>query len=354
LQKIVAGIQKNADFGESRLAGAAPTGAVDHPKPSPIELSVVAPCYNEEDGLAEFYHRTTAAIKAAGVTSYELLLVDDGSSDVTWTTIKYLADFDANVVGIRLSKNYGHQLALTAGLSRCRGEQVFILDADLQDPPELLADMRSLKQREGAEVVYGRRVEREGETRFKRLSAAAFYRVLNRLTDAPIPVDTGDFRLMSGRLARMIAKLPERDRFMRGLVSWSGFKQIPLEYKRERRFAGVSKYPIKKMLSFASDAILGFSMLPLRLAGVVSAVFFVAVLCLLGYVGISWLVLKPIPGWTSLAVIVLATSATQMFTLAVIGEYIGRIYMEGKRRPLFMIDEITGGEEVVDDEIRHG
>jgi dolichol-phosphate mannosyltransferase len=343
LQKVATNT-RDSSLGDPGFGDAGPTGS-RRPKPGQLELSVVVPCFNEEDGLAEFYRRTTAAVEAAGIADYELLLVDDGSSDITWTTIKYLADLDAHVIGIKLSRNYGHQLALTAGLSRCRGAQVLILDADLQDPPELLAEMRRLMARERAEVVYGRRTSRDGETAFKRLSAAVFYRLLSRVTDTAIHVDTGDFRLMSGRLARLIAALPERDRFMRGLTSWAGFKQVPIDYRRERRFAGLTKYPLRKMLSFAGDALLGFSLLPLRLAGVVSAGFFIAVLALLFYVAVSWAFLKPIPGWTSLALIVLATSATQMFSLAVIGEYVGRIYMEAKRRPLFMVDEVTGGED---------
>jgi dolichol-phosphate mannosyltransferase len=328
-----------------RKRGSADVGSVAAtPGPAGLALSVVVPCFNEADGLTEFYRRTSGAIEAAGVTDYELILVDDGSTDTTWIGITYLVDLDPRVIGIRLSRNHGHQLALTAGLARCQGEQVLVLDADLQDPPELLAEMRALMARERAEVVYGRRTAREGETRFKKLSAALFYRLLDRLTATPIPLDTGDFRLMSGRLARMIAELPERDRFVRGLVSWAGFKQVPLDYAREARFAGASKYPIRKMMAFAGDAILGFSMFPLRLAGLISAGFFAAVFGLLLYVGISWLFLKPAPGWASLAVIVLAASAVQMLTLTIIGEYVGRIYMEGKRRPLFMIDEIVGAE----------
>jgi dolichol-phosphate mannosyltransferase len=323
------------------------------PKPraepaSPVALSVVAPCFNEEQGLMEFHRRMSAAISAAGETSYEIVLVDDGSTDATWTVIDYLVDFDPHVVGIKLSRNHGHQLALTAGLSRCRGDQVLVIDADLQDPPELLADMRATMHKAEADVVYGRRIARSGETRFKKLTAAVFYRLLARLTDTVIPVDTGDFRLISGRVARLIARLPERDRFVRGLVSWAGFRQVPFDYSRDSRFAGKTKYPLRKMLAFASDAILGFSMFPVRLAGIISACFFVTLLALLGYVALSWMFLTTVPGWTSLAIIVLATSAVQMFTLSVIGEYVGRIYIEGKRRPLFIIEEIVTNTDELD------
>jgi dolichol-phosphate mannosyltransferase len=319
---------------------------------APLSLSVVAPCFNEEQGLMEFHRRMSAAIAAAGETSYEIVLVDDGSRDATWTVIDYLVDLDPHVVGIKLSRNHGHQLALTAGLSRCRGDEVLVIDADLQDPPELLAEMRSTRRRTEADVVYGRRIARSGETWFKKASAAVFYRVLARLTDTDIPVDTGDFRLISGRVARLLARLPERDRFVRGLVSWAGFRQVPIDYSRDGRFAGETKYPLRKMLAFASDAILGFSMFPVRLAGIISACFFVALLALLGYVAVSWMFLTTVPGWTSLAIIVLATSAVQMFTLSVIGEYVGRIYIEGKRRPLFIIEEIATNTDDLDREDR--
>lgn len=325
--------------------------AAPHADPAAaLALSVVAPCFNEEQGLMEFHRRVSAAIVAAGEKSYEIILVDDGSTDATWTVIDYLVDLDPHVIGIKLSRNHGHQLALTAGLSRCRGDEVLVIDADLQDPPELLAEMRATMRKTEADVVYGRRTARSGETWFKTASASAFYRILARLTDTSIPVDTGDFRLMSGRLARLIARLPERDRFIRGLVSWAGFRQVPFDYERNSRFAGETKYPLRKMLAFASDAILGFSLFPVRLAGIISAVFFVALLVLLAYVGFSWMFLTTVPGWTSLAIIVLATSAVQMFTLSVIGEYVGRIYIEGKRRPLFIIEEIATNTDDIDHE----
>ncbi len=300
----------------------------------------------------EFHRRVSAAVAAAGERSYEIVLVDDGSTDATWTVIAFLVDLDPHVVGVKLSRNHGHQIALTAGLARCRGDEVLIIDADLQDPPELLADMRALMRRSEADVVYGRRIARAGETWVKTASAAAFYRILARMTDTDIPLDTGDFRLISGRLARLIARLPERDRFMRGLISWAGFRQVPFDYRRDGRFAGKTKYPLRKMLAFASDAILGFSLFPVRLAGLISAAFFVALIVLLGYVGFSWMFLTTVPGWTSLAIIILATSAVQMFTLSVIGEYVGRIYIEGKRRPLFIIEEIATNTDSAPDETK--
>jgi dolichol-phosphate mannosyltransferase len=308
------------------------------------ELSVVSPCFNEAAGLFEFYRRVTAAVRAAGIDRYEIVLVDDGSTDMTWERITQLSAGDARVVGVRLSRNYGHQAALTAGLAQSRGNLVFVLDSDLQDPPELLSAMRDQLAAEHAEVVYGRRRSRRGETAFKRLTAAGFYRLLDAMTDVRIPLDTGDFRLMTQRMAQLLASMPERDRFMRGMASWAGFKQVPHDYDRDARYAGETKFPLRRMLRFASDAILGFSMLPVRVAGLLSGVFFVALFVLLGYVGISWAFLDPAPGWTSIALIVLTTSSVQLFTLAVISEYVGRIYMDSKRRPLFIIDEVTGKE----------
>lgn len=314
----------------------------DTPAVSPaVALSVISPCFNEEGGVIEFYRRVSAAIHKAGVGSYELVLIDDGSTDATWERISQVAGRDPHVVGIKLSRNYGHQAALTAGLARARGELVFVLDSDLQDPPELLEPMRELMQAEGAEVVYGRRRSRKGETVFKRLTAAGFYRLLDAMTDTKIPLDTGDFRLMTARMARVLVSMPERDRFLRGMVSWAGFKQVPYDYDRDERHSGETKYRLRRMVRFASDAILGFSLLPVRIAGLLSAVFFVALVLLLGYVGVSYLFFDPAPGWTSIALIVLTTSSVQLFSLAVISEYVGRIYMDSKQRPLFIVDEIA-------------
>jgi dolichol-phosphate mannosyltransferase len=324
-----------------------------------VALSVISPCFNEESGIVEFYRRVSAALHAAQIGPYELVLIDDGSTDATWERISQIAGRDPQVVGIRLSRNYGHQAALTAGLAQARGELVFVLDSDLQDPPELLEPMRELMRSEGAEVVYGRRKSRKGETAFKRVTAAGFYRLLDAMTDTKIPLDTGDFRLMTARMARLLVSMPERDRFLRGMVSWAGFKQVPYDYDRDERYAGETKYRLRRMLRFASDAILGFSLLPVRIAGLLSAAFFVALVLLLGYVGASYLFFDPAPGWTSIALIVLTTSSVQLFSLAVIGEYVGRIYMDSKHRPLFIVDEITrsasadeGGAE--DDRSSHG
>lgn len=340
VERVLPMLQKMATDGAKRRS-AEPAAAA---QPA-LLLSVVSPCFNEHSGIVEFYRRVSAAVHEARIGTYEIVLVDDGSTDGTWDRIVQMASADPHVVGIKLSRNYGHQAALTAGLAHATGELVFVLDSDLQDPPELLAPMREMLQAERAEVVYGRRRSRKGETIFKRLSAAGFYRLLDSMTETKIPLDTGDFRLMTARMARVLTAMPERDRFIRGMVSWAGFKQVPYDYDRDARFAGETKFRLHRMVRFASDALLGFSLLPVRLAGLLSAAFFVALLALLVYVAVSYLFFDPAPGWTSIALIVLTTSAVQLFTLGVIGEYVGRIYMDTKRRPLFIVDEITGQDE---------
>ncbi|HEX7164581.1 MAG TPA: glycosyltransferase family 2 protein, partial [Trebonia sp.] len=313
--------------------------------PAP-RLSVVVPCYNEAEGLRELHRRVTLACRAVLAcraeveSSYELVLVNDGSTDGTWTVIRELAEEDPNVVGVSLSRNHGHQLALTSGLSLCRGERVLILDADLQDPPELLGRMMDLMDK-GADVVYGKRIRREGETWFKKATAAAFYRALGRLVEFPIPVDTGDFRLMSRRAVDVLNAMPERHRFIRGMVSWIGLTQVPLHYLRQGRYAGSTKYPLAKMVRFAVDAISSFSIAPLRLASYLGLLFGVGGLLALAYVLYSWLTHQTVPGWTSVITVVLILGSAQLFLLGIFGEYLGRLYLESKRRPLFVIDQIV-------------
>ena len=222
-----------------------------------IHLSVVAPCYNEEEGLLEFHRRVSDVCRRVG-RPYEIVLVNDGSVDRTWERMREVASADPHVVLVDLSRNHGHQLALTAGLSVCRGERVLIIDADLQDPPELLTSMYEMMARESADVVYGLRRSRAGETRFKKKSAEAFYRLLARITRVHIPVDTGDFRLMSRRISDQLVQMPEHDRFIRGMVAWLGYKQVAYEYDRNPRYAGTTKYPLAKMIGFAADALISF------------------------------------------------------------------------------------------------
>jgi dolichol-phosphate mannosyltransferase len=304
-------------------------------------LSVVVPCYNEADGLAELHRRVSAAASAASGGDYELVLVNDGSRDATWTRIVELAARDQCVVGVSLSRNHGHQLALSAGLTICRGARILIIDADLQDPPELLPDMMALMD-QGADVVYGQRISRDGETWFKRTTAGLFYRLLARLVEVPIPLDSGDFRLMSRRALDVLNAMPEQHRFIRGMVSWIGMRQVPLLYHRRERFTGATKYPLAKMMRLAVDAITGFSTRPLKLASYMGMMFGLLGLLGMGYAFYGWLADLALPGWTSVMSIVLILGSAQLFVLGVFGEYLGRLYVESKRRPLFVIDHVIG------------
>ena len=314
------------------------------PTCSAVALSLVVPCYNEADGLGELLRRTTTAAEAEFGDSYEIVLVDDGSADETWSKISEAADRDGHIVGVKLARNHGHQIALTAGLHVARGERVFVIDADLQDPPELIGPMHQVMQSEQADVVYGRRRTRSGETPFKKMSASIFYRLLARTTVAEIPKDTGDFRLMTRRIAKLIAEMPEQDRFIRGMVAWLGYKQVPFDYERDARFAGSTKYPFKKMLLFAVDAFVGFSMVPLRIAAYIAALLFALVIVGLIYTIIVYVTSDTVQGWTSLMLLILLVSGVQLAALAVIGEYVGRTYLSTKQRPLFLIDEIKIAE----------
>ena len=305
-----------------------------------VALSVVAPCYNEAESLQELYRRVSAVCRNTMGVDYEIVLVNDGSADTTWADIRALTRQDPHVVGVNLSRNHGHQLALSAGLTVCRGARVLVIDADLQDPPELLPQMMA-EMDKGADVVYGQRTERVGETWFKKTSAAAFYRLLDRMVDIKIPLDTGDFRLLSRRALDILNGMPEQHRFIRGMVSWIGLTQRPVVYRREERFAGETKYPLSKMIRFAIDAITGFSIRPLRIAIYFGAVFGVGGLIVLAYTLYTWISGQTVQGWTSLMAVVLVMGSVQLLVVGVLGEYLGRLYLESKRRPLFVIDEIA-------------
>jgi dolichol-phosphate mannosyltransferase len=307
------------------------------------QLSTVVPCYNEAEGLPELVTRLVAACVAAVGNDYEILLVNDGSSDSTWTEIVRLSRDVPQIVGVNLARNHGHQLALTAGLSLARGKRIFIIDADLQDPPELLSEMMATLDA-GADVAYGKRIQRDGETWFKKSSASAFYRLLQRLTDAPIPVDAGDFRLITRQVLDVLLDMPEQHRFVRGMVAWIGFRQVAVPYRRDARFKGSSKYPLRKMISFAIDAITGFSVAPLRLSLYLGLLSVVIAMLVAAFALWSYLTMKTAPGWTSITVIILTFGALQMFCLAIMGEYLGRTYMQTKQRPLFIIKSIHQGE----------
>jgi dolichol-phosphate mannosyltransferase len=255
-----------------------------------------------------------------------------------------MAAADPHVMSVNLSRNHGHQLALTAGLDLCRGETILIIDADLQDPPELLPAMLAAMREDEADVVYGVRRSRAGETAFKRATAHGFYRLLSRATEVDIPVDAGDFRLMSRRALDALLAMPEQARFIRGMVAWIGFRQVPFAYDRAERFAGTTKYPLRKMVRFALDALTGFSSAPLKLASHAGLWLSFGSVLLILYIAYVWLSGRSIQGWTSLMLVVVVLGAIQMFVLALMGEYIGRLYNEAKRRPLYIVQEVAGGD----------
>ena len=306
-----------------------------------VPLSIVVPCYNEEACLRELHVRLTRAAAAIG-GDYEIVLVNDGSRDRTWEIMRELADADPHLVAINLSRNHGHQLALTAGLDLCSGNRILIIDADLQDPPELLGDMMAEMDRQQADVVYAVRRARAGETAFKRGTAKLFYRLLSRLAEIDIPLDTGDFRLMSRRALDALQSLPEQSRFIRGMVAWIGFRQVPIAYDRAERHAGQTNYPLAKMMRLALDAVTGFSTAPLRFASHIGLWLVAASALLLIYIAVGFLTGTAIQGWTSLMLVVVVLGAVQMFVLGMIGEYLGRLYIEAKRRPLYIVSEIAG------------
>lgn len=270
---------------------------------------------------------------------FEFLFVDDGSRDQTLRLLRAIVGTDPRARVLAFSRNFGHQLAVTAGIDEARGDAVVLLDADLQDPPEVVPEMLA-KWREGWQVVFGVRAERMGESRFKRWSAHLFYRVLNYLSDTPIPLDTGDFRLMDRAVVDVLHAMPERDRFVRGMVSWVGFRQLALPYRRAARFAGVSKYPLRKMVRFATNGILSFSMRPLTLA-MDAGLLCAALAC----VGIVWAFAMRIathnwvPGWTATIIAVLFLGGIQLVCTGILGEYVGRTYMQSKGRPLYVVGE---------------
>ncbi len=305
-----------------------------------VELSVVVPVYNEEEALSELYRRLTEVLGGA-VGSYEVVLVDDGSQDRTWEIVRDLAAKDRRIKGLSFSRNFGHQMAFTAGLDHADGDAVVIMDADLQDPPELLPELLA-RWRDGYDVVYAIRARRAGETAFKRFTAAAFYRLLRRITRVEIPIDTGDFRLMSRKAADAFRRMPERHRFTRGMVAWLGFRQVGVAYDRAARHAGETKYPLRKMLRLASDGITSFSYVPLQLAtwfglGVVGVGLLGFLLGVL--VRIAW---GGVPAW-AIAVAALAVLAgAQLVAVGLLGEYVGRVLDEVKGRPLYLVRETVG------------
>jgi len=311
----------------------------------PILLSVIVPCLNEEEALRGTQVRLSSALEQIP-TNFEIIYVDDGSTDATPEVLRELQAYDSRVRVVRFSRNFGHQMAITAGLEHAAGDAVVIIDADLQDPPETIMDFFR-KWQEGYDVVYGVRTEREGETAFKLWTAKLFYRFMTRLSDTQIPMDTGDFRLMDRRVLNVLLGMPERDRFVRGMVSWLGFSQVAVPYRREARVAGVTKFSFFKMLRFALDGIFSFSIVPLRVAtwtGFITsflAILGIVLVSLEHFLGVEGLV----KGWTSTMFAVLFIGGVQLICMGIIGEYIGRIYGESKHRPLYVVREILGFEK---------
>lgn len=309
-----------------------------------IRYSIIVPLYNEELVIEETYKRLTEVMQSTK-EPYELVFVNDGSRDKTEQLAKEILARDKHVCLINFSRNFGHQTAITAGMDNARGQAVVVIDADLQDPPEVILQMIE-KWKQGYDVVYGKRLARKGETAFKKVTAKVFYRFLSSMTNIDIPTDTGDFRLIDRQVCDAMKTIKEKNRYIRGLVSWVGFKQTSVEYVREERFAGETKYPLKKMLKFASDAITSFSDKPLRIAAYLgNAISLVSFLYLL-YVVIRKLTVGDFgEGWASIVAISLFFNGVVLIVLGIIGEYIGRIYDECKNRPLYIIDEKIGFEE---------
>lgn len=302
-------------------------------------VSLVVPCFNEEEVIVETHRRLVALAASQPAYRFEFLFVDDGSHDGTLGLLRQIVAADARARVLAFSRNFGHQLAVTAGIDDARGDAVVLLDADLQDPPEVVAEMLA-KWHEGWQVVYGVRAERDGESHFKLLTAHLFYRALNYLSDTPIPLDTGDFRLMDRVVVEALRDMPERDRFVRGMVSWVGFRQLALPYRRAARFAGASKYPLRKMLRFAANGIVSFSVRPLKVA------MGVGLLCAgLACAGIIWAFVARlathnwVPGWTVTIIAILFLGGVQLVCTGILGEYIGRTYMQSKGRPLYIVGE---------------
>lgn len=309
-------------------------------------VSVVVPCFNEEEVVEATYKRLVTVLESLRHIEFELVFVDDGSRDRTLEILRSLQRSDRRIKVVAFSRNFGHQIAVTAGLEHATGDAVVLIDADLQDPPEVIAEMVT-RWRSGADVAYGVRTDRAGETPFKIWTAKVFYRALNRLSDVAIPLDTGDFRLMDRAVVDTLVNMPEHDRFVRGMVAWVGFRQEAVTYRRGPRLAGETKYPLKKMLRFAMDGILSFSTFPLRLAtwmGLGTAS--ISAVVLLYAMAARLLTDVSVPGWTLLFIAYTSIGGLQLMSLGLLGEYVGRIYREAKRRPLYVVREKLGFSSV--------
>ena len=311
-------------------------------------ISIVVPCLDEEEVLAETLDRLDRMSRLPPDCDFEFIFVDDGSSDATMVLLRQAAARDNPVRVIGFARNFGQQIAVSAGIDRARGDAVVLMDADLQDPPEVVAEMIAC-WRTGFDVVYGTRRSRRHDGPLKRITASGFYKVINRLSEVPIPRDTGDFRLMSRPVVEVLRRMPERHRFLRGMVAWAGFRQTALSYDRPERFAGKTKYPLRKMMRYAADGILSFSTRPLQMSialGLMSA--------FLALVGIGYALFMRIftstwvEGWTALMIAVLFLGGVQLLSLGILGEYVGRIYSEVQRRPLYVVRETVGFDDAGD------
>ncbi|GKU85209.1 glycosyltransferase family 2 protein [Niallia sp. NCCP-28] len=308
-----------------------------------LKYSIIIPVFNEEQVIEHTYERLKIVMDSTAET-YELLFINDGSRDSTIDILKHLGETDNHIKTIDFSRNFGHQIAITAGMDYAQGDAVIIIDADLQDPPELILEMIG-KWKSGYDVVYAKRTARKGETFFKKQTAALFYRTLRAMTDIEIPIDTGDFRLIDRKVCEQMQNVHERNRFVRGLVSWVGFKQTAVEYERDERYAGETKYPLKRMLKLSIDGITSFSYKPLKIANylgaALSTIGFIYMLVVLYQ---KLFTTTTITGWSSIIVIQLFFSGITLMMLGVMGEYIGRIYDEAKNRPLYIVQDVYSVE----------
>lgn len=303
------------------------------------KISLIIPCYNEEEVIKIAYQRVSTVMESLG-KDYEIIFIDDGSKDKTLDILKSLAISDNQVKVIGLSRNFGHQPAVTAGLEQCSGEAAIIMDADMQDPPELIPEMIALWEKEKANVVYAVRESRKGESFFKKISAKLFYRFLNSVSEVELPIDTGDFRLIDRKVIDQFNSLKEKKTYIRGLITWVGYKQVPFYYKRDERFAGETKYPLSKMIKFASNGIMSFTKKPLEIAISLGLLNILVGLCLAIYVIIAHYnyQISTVPGWASLMIVVIFFSGVQLLSLGLIGIYLGRVFDEVKGRPDYIID----------------
>lgn len=308
-------------------------------------LDIIIPVYNEEECIDELVNRLFKLKKELEELDVRFIFVNDGSKDRTFEILKKYSENNKDIKIINFSRNFGHQIAVTAGLDFANADYIAIIDADLQDPPELIKDMY-YKAKEGFDVVYGKRISRKGETFFKKATAKLFYKFINKMCEIDIPEDTGDFRLISNRVLKNLKNMREKHRFIRGMVPWVGFKSTPFYYHRDERYAGQTKYPFKKMLKFALDAIFSFSNTPLRIATQVG--FYIILTGILGALLMLYLrffTKYNVPGITAVIITIIIMSGVQIFMLGIIGEYVGRIFEESKNRPLYVVSETINFED---------